>query len=590
MKMLDKLRQNMQDFINAITRFPLTIIFLILVSIFNALMIHNYQLDYENYLLVCLLGAFLSAAVVMVYERFYHGYKILIVLLVLTLALIVGYYIVFLNVEVIKEAILVRTIVMMFLLLVAFLWLPSIKSVISFNDTFMAGFKALFIALFYTLVILLGMALIIGAIDSLLFSVASDTYLQIANVLLGLFAPIYFLAQIPKYPGKQELDQPSNANDLVSEQVKNAIVCPKFLVGLLSYIIIPLTSVFTLILLSYIIINLSGNFWKDDFLEVMLISYIIFVIMLEILISKINNSFANLFRKYFPKILIIIVLFQTINSFLRISNQGLTYGRYYVILFGIFALISGFVFSFKTIKSNGLIPAVLIICIFISLLPYIDAFTVSKNSQINLLEDTLKANKMLVDDTLIINDNLSEDDEDKIKTTLQYLTRMDDIQELSWLNDDFDYYRDLEATFKIPLYNRQSVTSNQPEYYFYNNDVVFISDYDFMLQTVISANEKQDSLSENYELTNDVGTYQVIINGQDGIISLLAANGEILLAIDNSQILANFQDLQTFELTEKQATLEFANNQAAIKIVVQHLYQYYNGDFEANVYVLIKIK
>ena len=69
--------------------------------------------------------------------------------------------------------------------------------------------------------------------------------------------------------------------------------------------------------------------------------------------------------------------------------MGVTHGRYYVILFGIFATIAGLIFSFLPIKKNGIIVAVLIVFSAISIIPPIDAFTVSRVNQINLLEKTL---------------------------------------------------------------------------------------------------------------------------------------------------------------------------------------------------------
>ena len=58
-----------------------------------------------------------------------------------------------------------------------------------------------------------------------------------------------------------------------------AAKCPKFFEILISYIIIPLIAVFTIILLVYIIKNIGGEFWSDNLLEPMIVSYSIFVIV-----------------------------------------------------------------------------------------------------------------------------------------------------------------------------------------------------------------------------------------------------------------------------------------------------------------------
>src|SRR5699024_8973879 len=163
------------------------------------------------------------------------------------------------------------------------------------------------------------------------------------------------------------------------------------------YIIIPLTMVYTVILLIYVLLNITGDFWKDNLLEPMLISYAVIVILVFFLASSLDNMLVTLFKNIFPKILILIVLFltiaylfknifpiilipivlfQTIASFLKIEDTGVTYGRYYVIMFGLFALISGVVFSFFSMKKHGWIALSLIIFAIISITPPVDSFSV----------------------------------------------------------------------------------------------------------------------------------------------------------------------------------------------------------------------
>ena len=79
----------------------------------------------------------------------------------------------------------------------------------------------------------------------------------------------------------------------------------------------------------------------DNRLEPMLVAFAITVILVYILASKIENKIPQLFRKVFPKVLVPIVVFQIVSSVLRTQDTGITHGRYYVILFGIFAAVSG---------------------------------------------------------------------------------------------------------------------------------------------------------------------------------------------------------------------------------------------------------
>src|SRR5690606_9799957 len=122
-----------------------------------------------------------------------------------------------------------------------FIWIPSIKSKVSFNKSFLISFKAFFIALFFSGVIFGGTAVILGATDTLLFSVDYRAFSHASNVIFVLFGPLYFLSLIPLYPGKANMGDEQTLAGI--EQEAN---CPKFLEILISYIIIPLIAVFTL--------------------------------------------------------------------------------------------------------------------------------------------------------------------------------------------------------------------------------------------------------------------------------------------------------------------------------------------------------
>ena len=87
--------------------------------------------------------------------------------------------------------------------------------------------------------------------------------------------------------------------------------------------------------------------------------------------------------------LVPIVVFQIISSLLSLSDTGITHTRYYVILYGLFAAVSGILLSFLPVRKNGVIAALLIVFSIFSIVPPVDAFSISKSSQINLVEKVL---------------------------------------------------------------------------------------------------------------------------------------------------------------------------------------------------------
>ena len=91
-------------------------------------------------------------------------------------------------------------------------------------------------------------------------------------------------------------------------------------------------------------------------MEPLLVSYSITVITVYLLASVIDSKTTKYFRMVFPKVLIPVVLFQTVSSILKIGELGITSGRYYVIMFGIFATISAVIFSIWPNKRTILLP------------------------------------------------------------------------------------------------------------------------------------------------------------------------------------------------------------------------------------------
>lgn len=141
-----------------------------------------------------------------------------------------------------------------------------------------------------------------------------------------------------------------------------------------------------------------------------------------------------------------IVLFQAIASILRAGQVGITHGRYFVILYGIFAIIAGVLFSFNNAKYNGIIAPVLIVLSIISLVPGIDAFTIAKNSQISVLENSLTKNGMLKDGQINPDGTITDNDKQKITSSYLYLRQMNYTKDIQWLND-YNEFNDFKSIF-----------------------------------------------------------------------------------------------------------------------------------------------
>ena len=269
---------------DAFERYPLTVVFLVASAVLISMQIKTDN-DYFKYQLACLVGAALSIALQAAYERYFVKLTARLTLMGAGVVLTLVYYLFINSAPELSAEIGIKTSVVLFALLIAYMYVPVIKNTVSFNESFMATFKAFFQAAFFAGVLFAGCAIILGAIDTLIYDLDSKIYAHTANIVFVIFAPIFFLSLIPLYPGRVEQQTGKGAAETQHEAVDKAAQSPKFLEILISYIIIPLAVIFTGILAVYIAINIGGEFWTDNLLEPMLVSYAVGIILLTILSS-----------------------------------------------------------------------------------------------------------------------------------------------------------------------------------------------------------------------------------------------------------------------------------------------------------------
>lgn len=602
MMLLNILQGKLRGLYDAISRYPLTIVFLIAAAVVNAMAI-NREVDYFKFFLTYAVGASLGFTLQAAWERYYEKISTRALLMGVGLLLTLGYFLIVRRYTTTSIETSIRTSVALFALAMAYIWVPVIKSKVSFNESFMTAFKSFFNSLLFSGVLFLGVSLIITATDLLLFRVDEKVYAHSANLIMVLFAPIYFLSLIPIYPGVSDGSLPSERLEERDERIAKSSSCPKFLEILISYIIIPLLSMYTVILVIYIATNITGKFWTDNRLEPMFVGYAITVILIYILASRLGNKFAALFRKIFPKILVPIVLFQIVSSVIRTMDTGIMHGRYYVILFGIFAAITGILLSFLPVRKNGIVAALLIVFSVISIVPPVDAFTISRSNQLGMLESTLVKNNMLKENKVIPNPAVPEADRKVISDTINYLGMMEYTKDIAYLGEDFNSYDDFYDTFGFyryeeTLYGQEAVNLNlNPQ------SPINISGYD-RLVTVGTYYEKgsPDTITKICDFEKAGVTYTLSRTGtpDPGKIWLSDDKGQELITVDLKTVFDKFDTsaggnyrISKDSMPAEEATYTQENDRVLISLVALNLYidksnieQQYGGDF----YVLMKIK
>ncbi|MGF7142547.1 hypothetical protein HNQ56_000965 [Anaerotaenia torta] len=566
-----RLREKWQGLMDTVTRFPMAVLLLVAAVVSNALAIDsNYNNIYSELLVTFLLGASIYVVFQMLHERFFDHPILKLVYILATTVCSIVYFMIIHGADW-RVELTVRTTVIFFILLTSFLWIPAIRSKISINESFMAAFKSFFSAGFFSTVLYLGVVLVIGAIDILISNVQGDAYVHAANLVFVLFAPIYFLSMIPRYGQEEESDKEtisSASQEKIAEENRGVTAPNRFLATLITYVIIPITAVFTAILLLYILLNISGKFWSESLMEPILVTYSITVIIVYILASTVEHSFARYFRKIFPKVLVPVVLFQTLASVLKIQEEGVTYGRYYVILFGVFATVAGILFCFLPVHKNGRIAPILILLSVISIIPPVDAFTVSRVTQTARLEKLLVRNNMLKDGLITPNTQVGEGDRTDIVKAVEYLDQMNYTKKIDFLGG-YSVSRDFEKSFGFPRYGNTGTKEYSNFYYRRNGEEPLqITGYDYMVQWNLYTG--QVTGSKEFEIGGI--RYRIKEEGTDAnnrIFLLEDGEGRELIRYELNHLLQRLLGLgsEKEELSTAQMTDTVENDAAAMSVI-----------------------
>ncbi|HCS10885.1 MAG TPA: DUF4153 domain-containing protein [Clostridiales bacterium] len=415
-----------------IIRFPVTIVFLASLSAVMFLIIEDYSsLDIDllsRYMFAGIFGALSATAVRFMLERF-EGLKNSLLFYGATIVLTAGYYYFMTNDE-FSNKMFIHLLVISFALFAAYLYLPSSKNAVNFGNVALAHFKAAFTSILYGIVLYLGIAAIIGAIDILLYEIDSKSYAHAANIIFIFFTPLYYLSLLPKFNSKDE-------DDTAKKEI--SFMYPKFLDILVSYITIPLITAFTGVLIIYFIKILATGVWPVGQVGPMVLGYSAAGYFIYILSSNLNNKFSVLYRKLFPIVLIPLVVMQFVSSYIRIDAYGITESRYYVVLFGIFSIVCALVLILDKKKNPNTIVLLSAIFALMSIIPPVDAFTVSKNSQEKRLTEILVRNNMIVNGEIVKKSDISNDDKFEITNISNYMQGMGYLDDMDWFPEQYAY-------------------------------------------------------------------------------------------------------------------------------------------------------
>ena len=556
----------------AVRRFPLTVICLVGATSLICYMISlnsTPSLVIQKAMFTLLVGAFIGMVAQFATERFEKLSKARLAVYGMSVLLTIGYFMILWPAPDISPEISVRTFVAVFAMLCAVLWVPTYKGTEDFNQVALIHFKSAFTSILYSGVLSAGIAAIIAAVDVLLFSVNSDAYSYMLTLVWVMFATLYYLSLLPRFNSQEESDL---------ERMQIARNYPRFLEILVSYIAIPLVAAYTLVLFAYFAKILVTFHWPSGQLGPMVLIYSAVGLLLFVLASLLENRFAVLYRLIFPKVLIPVVIMQLISVGIRLNAYGVTESRYYVALFGIFSVVIGIMLSIKPISKNSFIALLAASFAIFSILPPVDAFTVSRVSQINRVENILQAEGILSEGKLTPKANATE--HNKLETTniLSYLDMRSSLKYIDWLPEDFNIYEDMKGVLGFePAYPGYPGDKNQ--YFYASLDAqkpVSISGYDVSV-TVHSGRYMKGESPSSFNFSLDGLDYKLIIerlSNEETRVEVRDASGTELIGTglyEFAEGLAETGNIQRELLPPEDMTLDVAQNGYKLRIVFQYI-------------------
>lgn len=243
--------------------------------------------------------------------------------------------------------------------------------------------KSLFLrvltSVLYSGVLYIGLVVAIVALDQL-FSIEIDEkiYPELWVFMVGVFNTWFFLAGVP----------------LNVEELEEAQDYPKGLKVFTQFVLLPLVTIYLLILYAYFGKIVAQWEWPKGWVSILVLVFSIVGILSLLLIHPIRNLAGNTwirtFSKWFYRALFPLIILLALAIWRRVSEYGITEERYVVLALAIWLLITVSYFLFSREKNIKFIPVTLSLFALIAAFGPVNMFVVSEWSQVGRLQNLLQ--------------------------------------------------------------------------------------------------------------------------------------------------------------------------------------------------------
>lgn len=519
MKLKEKFKNLFPDMKKGIERFPVTVIFGIILFIIAIFSIEGsyYELAWIEYLIIAIP---FSATVELIREKYFENKNRKFFRAINFFGTILFIFVskMFFKNYFAGEIINITATILIFYVL--FYLIPIVYRNENREKYLQSVVGNQIITIGFALVLFLGFSAIIGTVDVLLVNLSHTLYIHAFVFSSAVFGVIFFVSRL------KEKD----------ESLENYAL-PKIVEILICYILIPLILIYTAILYLYFAKIIFTLKMPKGVVSHLVLWYTAFSLFIIIMVTPITfkNKFAKFYKKFFPMISVPLILLALFSINERIFQYGITENRYLVVILVIWLLFNMILYIVKNDVKWVLISY--IFAILIAVFSPFNLVTVSINSQNKRLERLLIKNGIIQNGKITNkNDKISIKSKNEIMSVIDYF--YNNTSELKWKKikilgktyekpEDFmkviganDFWRSYESIdnqekgviSEISLKMNDGIKMTEAKGYDYLI-------YDFSVSYLLDANETKEFDNENYK---------VVLKNKNLMIKNIQKNIEVL--------------------------------------------------------------
>jgi hypothetical protein len=238
----------------------------------------------------------------------------------------------------------------------------------------------------YAFVLFIGLTVALAAVKHLFeLDIPGKRYGQLFALIGGTFTPFFFLSMVPEdFPALQSDER-----------------YPKPLKIFTQFVLLPLVTVYLVILYAYMIKIAAQWSWPQGWVANLVLGFSVAgmfsLLLLHPIRSNAENVWIRTYARWFYVALVPLVVLLLLSIGRRVGEYGLTENRYFVIVLGCWLTAMVLLAIFRKGPGIRLIPVSLGVLAFLSAVGPWSASSVSLRDQMGRFERVLASNGMLVD-------------------------------------------------------------------------------------------------------------------------------------------------------------------------------------------------